>query len=399
MAVCKSCGESIPECSRFCGKCGTPVANEGSAAADAMGKAKKEFERDSLASLDRSRITYVCSLCGTVNNIDQDKCVKCGKPRPRNEFVSALKKIKNKGRPEPAPVAAPVVPKEEPAPVVQEAVEQPQQTQVTQTVTLGGQQAAVVQPFIVVPYVNPLQPIWQYTEQVYRFQPYTEAELLEMRRLQAAEQAEAEAVAAAQKPAEQAAPAALPEAGGKVIYSSKMKAIRITSLFQMLLAAAVIVFTFIGALGASGKRSAFDYIAGLVDFVGVKLFGGATGWSSAVAVDGTILGYVVPALFALGLIFSAILFFTAFARLVTGLAKTKGFVFPLIIFAAVAAALVLSLGTDNIVVAEFPSKFGFGAWALLGASAALFIVGCFRPKNIKIVRKTPKAEPAEAEKN
>jgi hypothetical protein len=56
--------------------------------------AKNEFEADSIIGLDRSKMTFVCDLCKCVNGIDSPRCSKCGKPRPRNEYVSAMKTIR-----------------------------------------------------------------------------------------------------------------------------------------------------------------------------------------------------------------------------------------------------------------------------------------------------------------
>ena len=191
MIKCKSCGEINLDSSRFCVSCGKPLSDSSSnAMKEALEKAQKSFEKDALATIDRSRITFVCSVCGTVNSIDQDRCSKCGKPRPRSEFVSALKKVKQgyeyseEATPEQQPVQEDITQTNEKTPPEEEAIQQPKQLQqpIVQTEGLtamgGGQANPVVQPFIVVPFVNPNQEIWQYKpNQVFRFQPYSQEEI------------------------------------------------------------------------------------------------------------------------------------------------------------------------------------------------------------------------------
>ncbi|MBR2349852.1 MAG: hypothetical protein IKA77_04445 [Clostridia bacterium] len=59
MAKCKACGEFNPEGSRFCAKCGSSMADDNAVIAEALKEAQKDFDRDSMATLDKSRITYV----------------------------------------------------------------------------------------------------------------------------------------------------------------------------------------------------------------------------------------------------------------------------------------------------------------------------------------------------
>ena len=187
MTKCKFCGESNPDTSRFCARCGQPlVESDNSALTAALEAAQSEFDKDSMVTLDKSRITYVCSVCGSVNRIDQEKCSRCGKPRPRNEYVNALRRIKQSEQMReesetlvaPIPVTMPEPPAEQrqEAPAESAPVQQPAQ------VMANGQAVAIAQPFVVVPYVNPMQPLWQYQpDQLYRFEPYTEEELAAIR--------------------------------------------------------------------------------------------------------------------------------------------------------------------------------------------------------------------------
>ncbi|MBO5776677.1 MAG: zinc ribbon domain-containing protein [Clostridia bacterium] len=201
MAKCKACGEIYPEGSRFCARCGSSVADDNTVIAEALKEAQKDFDRDSMATLDKSRITYVCSICGSINRIDQPKCTRCGKPRPRNEYVNALKRINQSAEfnaqqetlVAPLPVAAPEQPVEE-APVAEPVKEvaapvQAAQPVVANMMVAGGQQGVVAQPFVVVPYVDSMYPLRQYNpNQLYRYQPYTPEELAAIKQQKEAEE-------------------------------------------------------------------------------------------------------------------------------------------------------------------------------------------------------------------
>ncbi len=216
MAKCKACGEIYADGSRFCSRCGTNVADDNVVIAEALQAAQKDFDRDSMATLDKSRITYVCSICGSINRIDQDKCVRCGKPRPRSEYVNALKRINASKAMNaeaetlvaPLPVQAESIKEEEPV-AVQEPIAQPEpevkqeatvQPVAQNIVPVGGQAGAITQPFVVVPYVDSMYPLRQYNpNQLYRYQPYSPEELAAMEAQRKAEEiAQRQAAEAAQ---------------------------------------------------------------------------------------------------------------------------------------------------------------------------------------------------------
>ncbi len=44
-------------------------------------------------SLDQ--LSYICGYCGKVNAISSPNCVRCGKRRPRSEYINAMNKLKN----------------------------------------------------------------------------------------------------------------------------------------------------------------------------------------------------------------------------------------------------------------------------------------------------------------
>ncbi len=55
---------------------------------------KDTFEKEAQISLDRERLTYICDYCGKVNSVDSARCSRCGKRRPRSEYIKAINTIK-----------------------------------------------------------------------------------------------------------------------------------------------------------------------------------------------------------------------------------------------------------------------------------------------------------------
>lgn len=270
MAKCKACGEVYTDGSRFCSRCGASVVDDNTVIAEALQNAQKDFDRDSMATLDKSRITYVCSICGSINRIDQDKCTRCGKPRPRSEYVTALKRI-NESKAMNAEAAetlvAPLPVQAEPVvqePVVQEPIvedkpvaQEAPQPVVQNVVAVGGQGGAISQPFVVVPYVDSMYPLRQYNpNQLYRYQPYTPEELAAIKAQREAEELQARLQAQASAPVEEVAPVcALEDKGTK-------KKVRIFAIFTLLL---TIFF------GVSNWMSVYGYgYCGLVELIGGK---------------------------------------------------------------------------------------------------------------------------------
>ncbi len=46
------------------------------------------------ASIGQEQLSYICAYCGKVNPITAGKCLRCGKRRPRNEYLNAMNKAK-----------------------------------------------------------------------------------------------------------------------------------------------------------------------------------------------------------------------------------------------------------------------------------------------------------------
>ena len=46
------------------------------------------------ASVGQEQLSYICAYCGKVNPIVAGKCLRCGKRRPRNEYLNVMSKTK-----------------------------------------------------------------------------------------------------------------------------------------------------------------------------------------------------------------------------------------------------------------------------------------------------------------
>ena len=381
MTKCKFCGESNPDTSRFCARCGQPlVESDNSALTAALEAAQSEFDRDSMVTLDKSRITYVCSVCGSVSRIDQEKCSRCGKPRPRNEYVNALKRIKQSEQMReesetlvaPIPVTMPEPPQEQRQEVPAETVVNPQPAQVA----ANGQAVAIAQPFVVVPYVNPMQPLWQYQpDQLYRFEPYTEEELAAIRSRR--EMDELNARIAANAPADDMLPPAqdvfaVPEKKA----SSRSRGVTAVALITLLLTAALAVIMCLLPALETSKFTLVHYIAGIVPVLG---FTGAdyvysTGTDAIAPVCAIVFGVLVIALLIRSLV-----------RIFRGRAKRIGWILPTLVFVAYLATAIGVIAYEkgeisSDAISTFVAEADVGLWSSLALSALVFIVGWFSPK-------------------
>lgn len=406
MVKCKACGELNLDNSRFCAACGKPLSEAtGNAMKEALEKAQKNFEKDALATIDRSRITFVCTVCGTVNSIDQERCSKCGKPRPRSEFVNALKKVKQgyEYREEPV-VETPIEQKpveeikQETPPVEEVVVQQPKPVPqvVTEAAVIGGggQANPVVQPFIVVPFVNPNQEIWQYKQnQVYRFQPYSEEEMSAMEREKANQQ---KAIQEANALAESYGIGALEKTEDDINFNPKAKPIRFVALLVMLLSLAAVVVSFLVNIFEELyinanliKTPVVFFASGIVEFFKVQfnLFTNANfiGYAYETWTD-----LIAPVGFILFLVSALVLIIRSFARLLMGTAKRKGWFLPLMVVLLFLTGLVGLINKYHEFSMEglkaFYDNFGLGMYILGGIVILLFIVSLFSPSNVAFKR-------------
>lgn len=378
MTKCKFCGESNPDTSRFCARCGQPlVESDNSALTAALEAAQSEFDRDSMVTLDKSRITYVCSVCGSVNRIDQEKCSRCGKPRPRNEYVNALKRIKQSEQMReesetlvaPIPVTMPEPPQEQRQEVPAETVVNPQPAQVA----ANGQAVAIAQPFVVVPYVNPMQPLWQYQpDQLYRFEPYTEEELAAIRSRREMEELNARiaADAANETPAAQDV-FAVPEKKA----SSRSRGVTAVALITLLLTAALAVIMCILPALDTTKFTLVHYIAGIAPVLGFDgEYAYHVGTDAIAPVCAIVFGVLVIALLIRSLV-----------RIFKGRAKRIGWILPTLVFVAYLATAIGAIAYEkgelsSDAISTFVAEADVGLWSSLALSALVFIVGWFSPK-------------------
>lgn len=68
---------------------------EGAEATENLTKANADFEKEVQINLDRERLTYICDYCGKVNHVDVARCSRCGKRRPRSEYIKAMNAIRD----------------------------------------------------------------------------------------------------------------------------------------------------------------------------------------------------------------------------------------------------------------------------------------------------------------
>lgn len=400
MIKCKSCGEINLDNSRFCVSCGKPLSeSNANAMKEALEKAQKSFEKDALATIDRSRITFVCSVCGTVNSIDQERCSKCGKPRPRSEFVSALRKVKqgyeyrDESSSEEIQVPEEVVEAQQKVEIEEEVVQQPKQVQqpIVQSEGLtamgGGQANPVVQPFIVVPFVNPNQELWQYKpDQVYRFQPYSQEEInaLEQEKIN-----QAKALAEAQQLTQNYGQQTIEKRDDGLILRQNTKPVRVVGFLLMLLSLALVVLSYIvNVFRVFVNGFVMKPILFFVTGIGECIEGAFSlhlwdpiGYSYASWTD-----FIAPVAFIVFIILAVVLVIRSFARLLKGAAKRKGFMLPLFILLFFLTGVVGIINKYASFTVEglrtFIDDAGIGLYIIGGISLLIFIISFFSPSNL-----------------
>lgn len=58
-------------------------------------KAADSAAKEMALNVSLDQLSYICGYCGKVNAISSPNCVRCGKRRPRSEYVNAMNKLKN----------------------------------------------------------------------------------------------------------------------------------------------------------------------------------------------------------------------------------------------------------------------------------------------------------------
>lgn len=410
MAVCKECGALNPDNNKFCSECGQPIVKlDSKAIRDAMSQMEAEFEQDALVNLDRSRLTYICDVCGKVNPIDAKQCLRCGKKRPRSDYINALTKIKNSknlkravesmsvSEEKPAAVSNVQNPQQElptapPAPVLsreeqntgEEAKELSLYRLTPQSQTVE-QNRQIVQPFVIVPYVSQNQPLLQYDpNEVYRYMPYTNEE----KKLEAERQAKLAESAEQRKLAQEAELRSRKKESVETMLAKKKAQEKSMRKARRPRSAKVSVLSFVALIVAvAGLFAAFaDMI--LSDFNMLRYVEGYNVVEifsfSNLSVDHTadILNTVYAVFVLLFLVAIALCALQCLVRLFTGRIRKRGFVnmiLPLLslIFAIGIAViyLVMQLAIEPSV--EISALFADGAvfgWIVAVAVAVLLLI-------------------------
>lgn len=410
MAVCKECGALNPDNNKFCSECGQPIVKlDSKAIRDAMSQMEAEFEQDALVNLDRSRLTYICDVCGKVNPIDAKQCLRCGKKRPRSDYINALTKIKNSknlkravetmsvSEEKPAAVSNVQNPQQElptppPAPVLsreeQSSGEEAKElslyrlTPQSQTVEQNRQ---IVQPFVIVPYVSQNQPLLQYDpNEVYRYMPYTNEE----KKLEAERQAKLAESAEQRKLAQEAELRSRKKESVETMLAKKKaqeksmrKARRPRSAKVSVLSLVALIVAVAGLFAAFADMilSDFNMLRYVEGYNVVEIFS-----FSNLSVDHTadILNTVYAVFVLLFLVAIALCALQCLVRLFTGRIRKRGFVnmiLPLLslIFAIGIAViyLVMQLAIEPSV--EISALFADGAvfgWIVAVAVAVLLLI-------------------------
>jgi|AGTN01.3.fsa_nt_gi hypothetical protein len=358
MAKCAACGTNNPETASFCIKCGAPQGKGSSS--EALGR---EFERDALAGVSKDKITFICELCGTVNSIDNPRCSHCGKPRPRSEFVSALRRIKEA----PVPEAAPVVP-------VGPAASEPENVEPAAPLSYYRfepdkfeQTHPVVQPFVIVPYVNTLQQVWQYNPaNIYKFVE-EKPEVCEPENLAALKDKKTGELLKL-KSAEESP-------------KDRSKGVRAASLISLVISAALIICMFLVAVSKAGEFTGMNIILSLGNVI-KGAFNVDPGFSSPIEYLG-IRSFYLPLGFIITILLSIVSIGLSLASLVGGKKKHTPVVLPIIIFvfAIVALAGLMFAEGFGFDAASFLPTLSAGAYLLAALPLAGIVVGGLTPKN------------------
>lgn len=410
MAVCKECGALNPDNNKFCSECGQPIVKlDSKAIRDAMSQMEAEFEQDALVNLDRSRLTYICDVCGKVNPIDAKQCLRCGKKRPRSDYINALTKIKNSknlkravetmsvSEEKPAAVSNVQNPQQElptppPAPVLsreeQSSGEEAKElslyrlTPQSQTVEQNRQ---IVQPFVIVPYVSQNQPLLQYDpNEVYRYMPYTNEE----KKLEAERQAKLAESAEQRKLAQEAELRSRKKESVETMLAKKKAQEKLMKKVRRPRSAKVSVLSLVALIIAvAGLFAAFADIAiedfNLFRFVKNENILQVCPNQLSMSFDGTyeILMSVFGILVLLWFVAVALCGLQCFVRIFTGRIRKRGFLnalLPLLSLIFAIGIAVIYLVTQLVFEAvEFSALFADGAvfgWIVAVAVAALLLI-------------------------
>ncbi len=382
MAVCKKCGYNNPDDAHYCANCKADMMGVDPAVMKAnMDRVNQEFENDARATLDVSRLTFICDVCGKVNpiNVPGKKCVRCGKKMPRSAYLTAVKKMQKAGLLMPPADTAPVLPPQfAQQNVEQPVVEQPEYPQPAQQMYRMSarpqppqQNGQVIQPFVIVPYVSQSQPVYQYQSNVvYRFDEYSEEEKKKNQETLVRYQKERREAEIQRVEAEAETQRLVMKKQAKINkknwklaqkgqypgynYGYGDSNVRITSIFTMLFAiAAIFVLFFLDAIaaqpladanitfalyeGMAGTGSIFNWVSGLI--------AGAATMPANVGGWLMLIGSIAFGVVMLAIIVQSII------RIIKGYSSSKAIILPILAIVTTIVAYVgysLKSGTFDI---------------------------------------------------
>ncbi len=348
------------------------------AAKSKLAEAQATFDQDAKVSVDRNKITYVCELCACINLIDEPNCTKCGKPRPRAEFVNALRSLRD-GVDAKAELEAKAA---EEARLAEEAAaaEAEKQSDVQfyryEGPAAAAQQQSVHQPFIIVPYVDTHQKLYQYQpSQAYRFVPYTQEELDE----QAAQQAEMDAAEYFEMKAasQQASNAQADAKEAKCCGFKKSLVARAVGAKNAVVGIATIALMFFFAVFSANADSKgleiFKSFGNCFSAAGISL-----GFSSSAVAYVDWTSWIAPICYALIAIISLVVVIAGLKKLITGKGCGKGW---LLNFSAVVVAIAMGAILYFCQEGFELSSFGIGYFITLGLTALSTLIALFTPSS------------------
>ncbi len=382
MSVCKQCGAVNGDDKKFCSECGYELtAFDPGAIKQALDTVDKEFSRDMRAGMDKSKLTFICDVCGKVNPIDVPghRCSRCGKKMPRNTYVKALKSIKNSPDYSEPVVKTPSFGRETLPVAEQPAVQEiPQQayTGAQQVYRMTGkanppqQNNSIVQPFVIVPYVSQNQPLLQYNPNtVYRYRKFTEEEkrenLKDLARIEKAQEEEEQRRAEAR--------------GEAVVKKSNIRPMAIIAVILTIIALfAVYAMPLILAGGVDMAQMNFKF-----DFVDAEynLMSILNGTKAFPALPVGVISVVVQCLFIVSMLATIV---QSIVRIVRDDKLIPAFIFPLIAFISGAAAhIIYGLDNNGANFADIYPTGLFGAIAMVVIPLVVTIIAaCAHGKKI-----------------
>jgi len=259
----------------------------------------------------------------------------------------------------------------------------------------GGQANPVVQPFIVVPFVNPNQEIWQYKpNQVYRFQPYSQEEIdsREMERIN-----QEKAIAEAQNLTLNYGLENIEKTEDDIVLRQKTKPVRVVGFLLMILSLAMVILAYVVNIyqvfvNGFVQKPILFFVTGIGECVegafSIHL------WDSIGYTYSSWTDFISPVAFIIFIILAVVLVIRSFARLLKGSAKRKGFLLPLFVLlfflTGVVGIINKYAGFTSEGLNTFLDDVSIGMYIIGGISLLAFLISFFSPANL--IRKRNKKD-------